>query len=382
MKLKRILVCPDSFKGSLTAREAANAIVEGLKAGGFQGEIIVCPLSDGGEGMLDVIWETHSLQCLNVTTVDPLGNEIRAEYLIDVDSGSAYIESARMIGLDLVSPQRRNPFNASSKGLGIAIIDALKHGVKDVYVTLGGSAVCDGGMGMLTAMGTKFYDRTNKMLFGKAGSMNEIDHIVWKGQELPPENIRFYAVCDVDNPLLGNMGAINVFAPQKGASIYDIPILEKGMENLVNRCVEAGVAQKSDAYKEGAGAAGGVGFAMFAFLKAQKLSGIDFVLDRVKFDSLLSNVDYVLTGEGKIDRQSMMGKVLSGVIERARHQNKPVIAFGGLIEDRGEIEKFGLKQAIEISDPNLSISRNMEKETASYNLQLAACNFILNLIGT
>lgn len=274
---RKIVVCPDSFKGCLPAREVAFIIAEKLRELHPETEIVELPLADGGEGTLEIVADKGYPVVREVETVDPLGRCFRANYNTDLSGKRAFIESARVVGLPLLSPSERNPLIATSRGLGEVIMDAFNHSCTEITVSLGGSATCDGGLGMLDAI---------------EGDLSEVV---------------FKIVCDVKNPLLGENGAVKVFAPQKGASIDDLPLLEKRMEDFVRATIERGLCKVSDAWKEGAGAAGGLGFAFQTYLNAETISGIDFIMKLTDFDKQLKDADLIITGEGKLDRQSLMG---------------------------------------------------------------------------
>lgn len=355
MKLNRVLICPDSFKGSLTSQEAAEAMEKGLRKAGFSGHIEKCALSDGGEGFNSLIANYKDVKKVKVKTCDALGREITAGYLIDESSRSAYIESAEAIGIEKLSLEERDPLKTSSRGLGLLIRDALYRKVKDIFISLGGSAVVDGGRGMLSALGFNFnnsedspHDATLEMA----------------------KNVKFHAVCDVSNPLLGENGAVYVFAPQKGARPEDLPYLEKRMADWRDSLLRSGYGSKDDINLKGGGAAGGIGYALQAVFNADYISGIDFAKQIVDFKEKMSSSDLVLTGEGSIDRQSLMGKVLSGVLEEAMKYGVPVIAFGGKVSDREYLIEGGFSALVEIADPLVSLEENMKKEKAIQNLEL------------
>lgn len=336
---KKILVCPDSFKGSLNAREVAEVMADTLRDIFPDAEIIKMPLADGGEGTAQVVAEKIFPKKKWVEVKDPLGRKIRATYLTDITSSKAFIESASVIGLTLLAPEERNPLVASSRGLGEIINDAIDSGCEEIIVSLGGSATCDGGAGMLEAL---------------------------KGNY---EKIKFKALCDVENPLLGVNGAVYVFAPQKGASSDDLPILEKRMEEFLRLSVAGDICNENDAWKSGAGAAGGLGFAFMTYLKAEIISGSDYILQLSRFSEFAEDADLIITGEGKIDRQSMMGKVIDGVLRASRGKGIPVIAIGGIVEDRDYLLSKGLKGLFPISQPHLSLEENMQPVQTAKNLR-------------
>lgn len=366
-----ILVSPDSFKGSLTADEAAGAIAEGLRKGGFKGRIDLCPMSDGGEGFGSIVKNHKNVKVVETITIDALGRKIATEYLWDEDSKTAYLESASAIGIERIAEENRDPFKASSRGLGRMIKDAIKKGASHIFVSLGGSATSDGGMGMMAELGIKFIDKAGKILNGNGEDMIKIEKIDSESMVSRIKEVSLYAVCDVGNPLLGPSGAVYTFAKQKGAKVEDLPILEEGMSNLCKVLEENGVSLKENSLMPGSGAAGGLGYSLQSVFNANYIRGIDFIKSISEFKEKLMQVDLVITGEGSIDSQSLMGKVLSGIIAESKPRDIPVLAFAGKVKDRDMLLSNGLTDVIEISDPSLSHTENMKKEQAILNLKRA-----------
>lgn len=381
----KIIICPDSFKGSLSAHDVADLIAETLSEAFSEYdqtlEVVKFPLADGGEGTASILSNKYPDK-ISVKTKDPLGRPIQVDYFANLEKGSAFIESASAIGLPLLSKEERNPLKCTSFGLGLLILDALQKGCDKITVSLGGSATCDGGIGMLKALGYKFLDRNQKELNCIGEDLNLIHKI--EDSEISPilKKVDFSAVCDVRNPLLGEYGASPVFAPQKGASPDDVKILETGLKNYVGKTISFGFSQDSDAWKPGAGAAGGLGFSLQSFINAEYKSGIDFVLDSLDFNSRIKGADLIITGEGKIDRQSLMGKVLEGVLKRANLNNIPVIAVGGMIEDKEELMKAGILSIYEISVTSHSLEFNMKPEIAKQNLKVTLKKIAVDLNQT
>ncbi|MCH5228872.1 MAG: glycerate kinase [Muribaculaceae bacterium] len=364
----KILICPDSFKGSLSSKEATGIISRTLRKLDPQMDIIALPLADGGEGTSEVIGNNYPEKHF-VDSKDALGNNIRVNFLSDSTKKKAFIESAEIIGLPLIPYAKRDPMEASSFGLGMVIKEVMEQGYIDVSIALGGSAVCDGGMGMLEALGYRFLDKNNIELNGKGKNLLLVHNIDDKNAHNRIKETRFKAICDVENPLLGKNGAAFVFSPQKGAKLKDVPILDAGLKTLVETGEKICRGSRLGSIKKGAGAAGGLGYAMMTYLKAAYVSGIDFIKDTVGFKELVSQVDYIITGEGKIDRQSLMGKVISGVLITANQFHKPVIGLGGIVEDKKLLISSGLKAVYEISKPELSIEENMVCENAFHNME-------------
>lgn len=366
----KILVCPDSFKGSLSAQDAAAAISESLKEIFPDCEIKEIPLADGGEGTADIISGKYP-DIEEAEVLNAAGKQIRATYITDKEKGRAFIESAAVIGLPLLSEEERNPMKTSSSGLGQLIADAIGKGYEDISVSLGGSATCDGGMGMLTALGYEFYDKDGNLLSGNGDSLQKIEVIKTQKVNEKLKGVKFQVICDVENPLLGDYGAAAVFAPQKGALPEEIPVLERGLVNLMKKAANINNRSEELSNKEGAGAAGGLGYAFYTFLNGKHIKGIDYILAETDFNKYLPEADLIITGEGKIDPQSIMGKVVGGVTARASKYGIPIVAFGGKIEDYEELINAGLTDCFEISDPNLSLQQNMNPSVARKNLKKA-----------
>lgn len=351
MKIKKILICPDSFKGSLPAHIVSKTIAETIRHLCPQILIEELPLADGGEGTAKILQNHGFPKKIKTFACDPLGKVIPTFYYTDISGKRAFIESADVIGISLLKENERDPFKSSSKGLGEVINIALENGSDEITVSLGGSATCDGGKGMLEILK---YDKLKK--------------------------VKINVICDVDNPLLGDRGAVNIFAPQKGAKPQDLPLLEKRMELFFKETLNKGLCDSHDYLKPAGGAAGGLGFAFISILKARHLKGIDFILDILEFEKRLSEVDMIITGEGKLDRQSFMGKVISGVLKIGLSKKIPVIAMAGYIENREELEQTGLTAIYEISDPHLNLNDNIKMENAIINLKKATNKMVKSLI--
>lgn len=335
----KIIICPDSFKGSMCAQEVAQIIEENLKLKYPYLNTISIPLADGGEGTAQIIRKKYPYM-VSLKAHNPIGRFITSKYYLDKNREKAFIESAEIIGLPLLSKEERNPLITSSYGLGEIIKNIIATRCKEITVSLGGSATCDGGKGMIEAL-------------------EDIDY----------SDVKIKIICDVKNPLLGENGAVNVFAPQKGAKIEDLPELERRMEEFDTLTQKLGIASVSDKNREGSGAAGGLGYAFQTYLKADTFNGIEFIIKETEFEKAIENSDLIITGEGKIDSQSLMGKVLSGVLEKAKIKRIPVIAIGGLVEDKEILLESGLREIYEISNKALSFEENMKEKTAKENLK-------------
>mgnify|MGYP002623998370 CR=1 FL=1 len=305
----KILSIIDSFKGTFTSLEVSNIVKEELEKKGA--EVTCIPISDGGEGFLEAYNYINKLPVLEVDTVDPLARPIKAKYLFDKENDFAVIELAQSSGITLIRHDERNPFITSTYGLGLVIKDAINRGAKNILIGIGGSASNDGGSGMLEALGVKFYDKDNNLITSLCNEkLGLIHHIDRKDFQKLTSKIRFDVCSDVTNPLLGENGATYVFAKQKGAKECDLELLENNMEHF------------SDFYEgitiQGSGAAGGVGYAFRAYFNSFFHSGIGYLLQKIHFNHLIRDYDYIVTGEGKIDKQSLNGKVISEIVNKCK----------------------------------------------------------------
>jgi len=336
----KIVIAPDSFKGSLTAKEAADAMAEGILQVNSNIEIDKIPLADGGEGTVDALVSATNGEFVETIVRDPLDREISALYGILGDGRTAVIEMAAASGITLLKKEELNPLITSTFGTGELIIHALEKGIRKFIIGIGGSATNDGGAGMAQALGVKFISNGNEIIEpitgGLLGGVDDIDI-----SSLHPEaaESKFVVASDVTNPLLGELGCAKVYATQKGASPEALKVLESNMASYINIAENRlGMQVRNMA---GAGAAGGFGAGAVLFLKAKIASGIDIILEACNFKTRLQGADLVLTSEGKIDHQTAQGKTLSGVARIAKEQNIPVIAFGGTVEPSVDLTNIG-----------------------------------------
>ncbi len=324
----KIILAPDSFKGTFTSSEAAAAMADGVRQVLPDAHAVELPLADGGDGTLDVLLGGADGERCTVAAADPLGRETDVDYAL-LPGGEALIEMARSSGLSLLAPSEHNPWQAGTFGLGQVILAALDHRIRALAITLGGSATVDCGVGMARALGWKYYDANGKELLEEGGQvLGKISRIDPSGADKRLAGLEVRALCDVTNPLLGPDGAARIFGPQKGADESMVERLESGMANLALRLKEDLGADV--AAMPGAGAAGGLGAAVAALLGGRLVSGIDYVLDTLKFDNCIRDAQLVITGEGSFDSQSMGGKAISGVLARARVEGVPVAVVCGI----------------------------------------------------
>ena len=366
MELRKIVVAPDSFKGCLSAREIAALCETAIKDELPTAETAVCPLADGGEGTVEALEDSFDGIPRTVSVKGPLSGHVDARYLISKDHKVAVMEMAQCAGLCLIGREDRNPMLTSTFGVGEMILDAVSKGCEKIYMGIGGSATNDGGMGMLTALGAEFLDNAGNRLSGIGADLGSVSRIDLSGISEKIRNVEYVVACDVDNPLVGERGASAVFAPQKGADPDMVASLERGMVNYAS--VIKKEFGKDVAARPGAGAAGGLGCAFSVFLDAELRSGIEMVLDAVDFDDRLDGADLVITGEGSIDRQSLMGKVPSGVLKRASARGVPVVAIAGIVKDYEELNKSGFTCVFPIAGGPETLEKAMERTQASENV--------------
>lgn len=367
----KIVLAFDSFKGSLTSSEVANAFEEGLNTVLPHCEIIKIPVADGGEGTMACLTESLPVKYVSTIVADPLGRPITARYgVIEDATPTAIIEMAAASGLPLLSPEERNPLLTSTYGTGQLIAHALQQGCRKFIVGIGGSATNDGGTGMLRALGYRLLDSHGHELSGTGGNLKQISSIDDTQRIQAIQDAEFIVACDVNNPFYGPNGATHIFAPQKGADSRSICILEDGMKHF------AGVISQTTGIDvqqiPGAGAAGGLGGTLHAFLNGTMKSGIDTLLHTIHFDSLITDSDYIITGEGKLDRQSLMGKVPIGILRAAQELSIPVIAIGGMVEQCPELAECGFHSIHCINCDNQPLTVAMQHEVAFDNVRRTA----------
>ncbi len=357
----RLLLAPDKFKGSLTAGEVVEALTRGITRVFPDAQLYPVQASDGGDGFLDAVASYRRTELIEMSCEDPLGRTLLAPFMADREGGEAFVEMAQASGLVLLAPEERSAAKTTTRGTGLQIRQALEMGFRKIFIGLGGSATNDGGTGMAEALGIKFLDDQGNTVFpcGKYLSrMSAIDI----SQMLPAaRQAQFFAVNDVDNPLFGPDGAAFIYAKQKGASSEEIEFLDRGLRHL-DQLVE-GQLGTSNARFPGSGAAGGAAFGLKSFLNAEYISGTRFILELAGVHELLrkENFDYILTGEGKIDHQTLSGKWIKGIADLGRQYDIPVIALCGLLEVSPEVlEDKGVAHVIEVSDKSQSLEYNMK----------------------
>ena len=362
----KIVIASDSFKGSLTSAEVAQAATRGIKANYPDCEVVAVHVADGGEGTVEAVVEALGGEIITANVSDPLGRPITARYGMVGDK--AIIEMAAASGLTILRPEERNPWLTSTYGTGELIIDAIQRGCRQFLIGIGGSATNDAGTGMLQALGVRFYNANNQEITDCCGGrLHEIARIDDSKVAESVRQSQFTVACDVDTPFCGREGATVVFAPQKGADTHMVQQLEKGMASLAK--VIENKYHIPIASMAGAGAAGGMGGALHAFLNATLKRGIDMVLDAIDFDTIIQGADLIITGEGKIDHQTAKGKTAKGILARAKVQDIPVIAIGGSVERCDSVEQMGFAGIYPISEENIPLEIAMQPTIAAANIE-------------
>jgi len=351
----KILLAPDKFKGSLTAQEVCTALAAGIHKSHPNATIISKPLADGGDGSLAVLDYYLDLKTISKIVQDPLGRPISANYKLTKET--AYIEMAAASGLVLLKPEERNCLITSSYGTGELIADAIAQGAKKIYLFIGGSATNDGGIGIAAALGYRFYDISGNLLSPIGEHLIHIAKIDNSQVSYDWQEVFIHVICDVENPFYGKNGAAYVYAAQKGASPTDIVHLDKGLKNLDKQLVDFNYP--TIAQVAGAGAAGGVGGGAIAFLGAKLQPGIQTFIELTQLEAAIKDCDIVITGEGKLDKQTEQGKVISGVCQLAKKYNKRVIAVCGAA-DFPIPESLGLSEVHTIRSKVKSLKDAME----------------------
>lgn len=364
----KVVVASDSFKGSLSSLEVADAVAMAINECIPGCRVEKVEVADGGEGTMEALHRTLGGVKVAVEVCDPLGRPITASYVILADSVTAVLEMAVASGLPLLSVEERNPLKTSTYGTGQLIADALSKGCRKFLVGIGGSATNDAGMGMLEALGVKFYDAEGKVLAGRGENLERVEDISMADVCEGLLESSFVVACDVDAPLYGLRGAAYVFAPQKGADEDMVIRLDNGLKHFslsVSR-----VLGKDVSMLPGAGAAGGMGGGFVAFLPARLESGIEMVLEAIGFDNIIEGASLVITGEGKVDTQTLTGKTPYGVMSHARRQNIPTIVVGGAVAlDEKVALESGFKGVYAVTPEGMPLSEAMTREVAINNVR-------------
>ena len=356
----KILVAPQEFKGSISALSASEAAKNGILRVFPEAEVVLCPVADGGDGTLETLVEVSGGEVRTCSVQNPIGETIQAQWGAMGDGVTAVIEMARTSGLALLSLDERDPLNASTYGLGQAISEALNEGFRKFIVGIGGSATNDAGAGMAQALGANLLDaRGNTISFGGA-ALSSLQTVDISNMDSRIKESKFLVACDVSNPLTGEEGASAVYGPQKGATPEMVQRLDDALSNFAT-------VVKKDLKKDvsemlGAGAAGGLGAGMMAFMGAELKAGVDIVLDTVNLRDKLSSVDLVITGEGGMDFQTIYNKAPIGVARIASEHNIPTIAIAGLLGSNFKIvHEHGIRAATSIVNGPITLEEASDR---------------------
>ena len=372
--MKKIVIASDSFKGCASSLEVAEAAAAAVRRVFPDCEVVKIPVADGGEGTMEALLYSLNGRMVSCTVHDPLMNPIRAEYGISDDSKTAIIEMAAASGLPLVPEDKRDPLQTTTYGTGELIKDALARGCRQFLIGIGGSATNDAGTGMLQALGFRFLNSAGQEL-GRGGKILTDIHTIDDTNAISQlcESV-FTIACDVNNPFSGKDGAAYVYARQKGANDASIRLLDEGLSSF------ASIVEKEKHINlntiAGAGAAGGLGGGFLAFLPATLKPGIRMVLDAIRFEEQIRGADLIITGEGKLDVQTAMGKTPWGVLQVARGQNIPVIAIGGSVENTEALNNQGFLSVFSIQPGVVTLEQAMEKKFALANIERTVIQFL------
>ncbi len=379
--MKKIIIASDSFKGSVSSLEVADACEKGIRQVYPDCEVVKLPIADGGEGTIEALVTATKGRYIRCLVHDPLMRPVKAVYGVLGDERTAVIEMATASGLPLVEPELRNPLKTTTYGTGELIRDALSRGFREFIIGIGGSATNDAGIGMLQALDMRFTtsatapdldDCSERTLYSKGSVyggeiLTQIIGIDSSNMPTELQDCRFTIACDVDNPFSGPQGAAYIFAPQKGANAEMVKQLDEGMKHFARLIAET--TGKNIDTIPGAGAAGGLGGAFLAFLPATLRPGIATILDALHFDHHLQGADLVITGEGKLDAQTLRGKAPWGVLQVAQKLKVPVIAISGVIENSQSLLDAGFAGVYPIHEEGLPIEQALDKELTQCDIQ-------------
>ena len=363
----KAVIAIDSLKGSLTSMEAGSAIAEGIRRAYPDAEAVVRPLADGGEGTVDALVSGMNGTPLEIEVNDPLGRPVTAKYGIIDSTKTAIIEMSAAAGITLVTDSERNPLNTTTYGVGEMIKDAISKGCREFIIGIGGSATNDGGIGMLQALGFGMLDKDgNQVPFGAKG-IKEIETITDTNVIPELSECRFHIACDVTNPLCGDNGCSAVYGPQKGATPEMIADMDKWLADYA--ALTKAIRPNADAEYPGTGAAGGMGFAFLSYMNASLEPGIDLILNETHLEDYIKDADVVVTGEGRLDFQTAMGKAPVGVAKLAKKYDIPVVAFAGSVtKDATECNRNGIDAFFPILRSICTLDEAMNTDNARANM--------------
>lgn len=374
----KVVISIDSLKGSLSSMEAATAIKEGILEVNKDTEVLVMPLADGGEGTVDALVEGMNGQAVLTSVMGPIEEKVEAKYGILSDGKTAIMEMAQAAGFALVPTDKKNPLYTTTYGVGEMIKEAIEKGCRNFIVGIGGSATNDAGVGMLQALGFEFYDENNNLVGLGGQVLNKIKKIKIDNRIKDLDQCSFKIACDVNNPLFGQNGAAYIYGPQKGATHEIVKELDEGLRNFA-QVVKADLGMDI-AEVPGVGAAGGMGFAFLGFMNSKLESGIKIILDEINLDEAVKGADIVITGEGRLDNQTAMGKAPIGVARIAKKHGAKVIAIAGCTtDDAVRCNEEGIDAYFSIVNSAMTIEEAIKKETAIKNMKATTIQ-VFNLI--
>ena len=363
----KITIAMDSLKGSLTSLEAGRRAAEGIRRVYPDAEIRIRPLADGGEGTVEALTNGLGGRLRRVSVTGPLGEPAQCTYGILPDSKTAVIEMAQAAGLTLIAEERRNPMHTTTYGVGEVILDAYRTGCRNFLIGIGGSATNDGGAGMLQALGYGLLKENGEPVSPGAAGLSELSWITESRLSRELSECMFRIACDVTNPLCGESGCSAVFGPQKGADPEMIQRMDQWLAEYAR--IVRGIRPDADPGRKGAGAAGGLGFAFQAFLHARLLPGAEVVMKETKLEEAIRDSDLFITGEGRLDAQTVMGKAPVRAAQLAKRYHKPVIAFaGGVTKEAMSCHEAGIDAFFPILREAVPLEEAMRPEIAGENL--------------
>lgn len=365
----KAVIAIDSFKGSLSSFQAGEAAASGIRAVYPDAQCTVCELADGGEGTVSAVVNGNRGRFCRVYVTGPLGETVEAEYGVIEATRTAVIEMSAAAGVTLVAPALRNPMQTTTYGVGELIAHAIRvEGCRKFIIGIGGSATNDGGVGMLQALGYSFLDEDGKEIARGAEGLSRLSKIEVGGAMQELSECTFYIACDVTNPLCGTNGCSAVYGPQKGATPRMIAQMDAWLSRYAELSADATGIALADT--PGTGAAGGMGFAFLTYLRGTLTSGIELVMRETGLESTVKSADIVVTGEGRLDGQTCMGKAPVGVARLAKRYDKPVVAFSGCVtEEAGLCNEHGIDAFFSILRTVCTLEEAMDPQNASQNLQ-------------
>jgi len=370
----KVVIAIDSLKGSLSSMEAGEAIKAGILDVFKETTVKILPLADGGEGTVEALVEGMDGQVEILSVTGPLGEKVNAHYGLIPHKNMAIIEMAQAAGLPLVPTEERNPLKTTTYGVGELIKDAIVKGSRHFIIGIGGSSTNDAGLGMLQALGFEFYDENQKLVGNAGRDLERIRSFSTENALSQLKECHFKIACDVNNPLFGPKGAAYVYGPQKGATEEIVESLDAGLRNFSN------VVDPSLADVSGTGAAGGLGYAFVSLLRGSLEPGIDIIMNEIRLEEELKNADFVITGEGRMDFQTSMGKAPIGVAKLAKKHHVKVIGLAGSVtEDATACNDAGIDSFFSIQNNVIPLEEAMKKDVAAKNMKATTVQ-IFNLI--